>query len=288
MDKTIGNPLSWAARQVMRGSSHVAASTREIAGDAGKVPREAIATLTLEDLTASLRAGWDDLLAFRADALFLCLLYPVLGLVLLAFAMQQDLQPLLFPLVTGFVLIGPLAALGLYEMSRQRDEGGEANWSSAFAVLDSPSFAAVVVLGGFLVGLMLLWLLSASLIYALTLGPEPPQSIAALAVEVATTPAGWTLAVVGVAVGFAFALLVLVTSVISFPLLLDRHVGVANAVVTSVRVCRKNPGVMLAWGGIVAAGLFLGALPALIGLAVTLPVLGHATWHLYRRAVRMP
>ena len=136
-----------------------------------------------------------------------------------------------------------------------------------------------------LAAVMLAWLLSARLIFEATMGPARPTSFGAFAVEAATTGAGWTMGLVGIAVGAAFAALVLATSEVSFPLLLDRKVGVPNAVVTSLRVTRKNPVVILAWGGIVAAILALGALPALVGLAVALPLLGHASWHLYRRAV---
>jgi uncharacterized membrane protein len=103
--------------------------------------------------------------------------------------------------------------------------------------------------------------------------------------DVLTTSAGWTMIVLGLIVGFAFALLVLAISVVSFPLLLDRHVGVPTAIITSVRVARKNPRVIATWGLIVAAGLVLGSVPLFIGLVVVMPILGHATWHLYRHAI---
>lgn len=286
-DRTIGNPLSWLGKRLVSGSAHVAATTQEIGGsDAARpVPREALATLTLDDLRQSLRAGWEDLMVSRADALVLCLLYPILGAGLVYAAMTQSLMPLVFPLLSGFVLVGPIAALGLYEMSRQRESGREVRWTQAFDVLASPSFGAIVVLGLYLAAVLFVWLLAARLIFELTMGPALPASLAAFFAEVVTTPAGWAMAAIGIAVGFVFAALVLATAVISFPLLLDRRVGVPNAVVTSLRVTFKNPGVILAWGGIVAGLLLLGALPALVGLAIALPVLGHASWHLYRRAI---
>ncbi|SFD93128.1 DUF2189 domain-containing protein [Roseivivax sediminis] len=287
MDKTIGNPLSWLGHRLAAGSAHLAETTQAIGGDSGARPvaEGAIATLTVADLRAALRAGWDDLLHSRADAMVLCLLYPVLGAVLVYAALTHSLMPLVFPLLAGFVLVGPLAALGLYEMSRQREAGREMRWTTAFDVVFSPAFGAIAVLGLYLAAVMLGWLLSARLIFEATMGPELPASFGAFVTEAATTGAGWTMGLVGIAVGAVFAALVLATSVVSFPLLLDRHVGVPNAVVTSLRVTRKNPAVILAWGGIVAAVLALGALPALVGLAVALPLLGHASWHLYRRAV---
>jgi uncharacterized membrane protein len=122
-------------------------------------------------------------------------------------------------------------------------------------------------------------------IYRTIFGDAVPASVIGFATEVLTTPAGWTLIVVGIAVGFLFAALVLTISVVSFPLLLDRDVGPTMAVVTSVRAVVANPVPMAAWGCIVAAGLVVGSLPLFVGLAVVVPVLGHATWHLYRKVV---
>ena len=119
----------------------------------------------------------------------------------------------------------------------------------------------------------------------LTLGPEPPVSIAAFARDVFTTSAGWTMILVGVGVGFLFALLVLAISVVSFPLLLDRDVGFDAAVWTSIRAVAANPGSMAIWGLIVAGGLVIGSIPVFLGLVIVMPVLGHATWHLYRKVV---
>jgi uncharacterized membrane protein len=132
---------------------------------------------------------------------------------------------------------------------------------------------------------LLLWLAAAQAIYLVTLGPEPPASIGAFVRDVFTTRPGWALIVVGMGVGFLFAVLVLTISVVSFPLLLDRNVGLCAAVATSIRAVATNPGPMIAWGLIVAASLAIGSIPLLLGLIVVMPVLGHATWHLYRKVV---
>jgi len=152
-------------------------------------------------------------------------------------------------------------------------------------VLRAPSIGAIALLGLLLVGIFLLWLVTAQVIYVATLGAAGPVSVAAFVGEVLTTPPGWAMIVIGVGVGFLFAVVVLAISVVAFPLLLDRNVGIDTAVWTSVRVVAMNPGVIFAWGAIIAALLVIGSLPVLVGLAVVLPVLGHATWHLYRRAV---
>jgi uncharacterized membrane protein len=171
-------------------------------------------------------------------------------------------------------------------MSRRREQGDRISWIDAFGVVRSPGFGAILVLGLVLLAIFLLWMLAASVIYQLTLGPEPPVSITSFVRDVFTTSAGWTMIVVGVGVGFLFALVVLAISVVSFPLLLDRDVGLYSAVSTSVRAVATNPGPMALWGLIVAGGLAIGMLPAFLGLIIVLPVLGHATWHLYRKAVR--
>ena len=140
-------------------------------------------------------------------------------------------------------------------------------------------------LGLALLAIFLLWLFTADLIYQATLGPKPPVSITAFIRDVLTTRAGLVMIVAGVGVGFLFALLVLTISVVSFPLLLDRDVGLATAVWTSIRAVAQNPGPMAVWGLIVAGSLVIGSVPAFLGLIVVMPVLGHATWHLYRRVV---
>jgi uncharacterized membrane protein len=283
MVKTIGNPLSWTAQRIGGAAGHLERSVESLGGEA---PDDVhVRRLYMEDLREALQKGLADFAAARADVMFVVLLYPVIGLVLMGFAMNLALLPLLFPLVAGFALVGPLAAVGLYEISRRRELGEPVRWAAALGVIAAPRFGAIVVLGLYLVALFLLWLMAASWIYSVTLGPAPPVSASAFLRDVLTTGAGWTMIVVGTAIGFGFALLVLAMSVVSFPMLLDRNVGVPTAVTTSVRVFRKNPRVILAWGLIVVAGLVLGSLPAFVGLMLVLPVLGHATWHLYRQAV---
>jgi uncharacterized membrane protein len=283
MAKTIGNPLSWTARQVGSAGEHIAATAAELGGDASAPPR--INRLSMHDIRESLEAGKADFLACRTDAIFLVLIYPIVGLALIAVGFRADHLPLLFPLLAGFALLGPVAAVGLYEMSRRREVGEPVNWQNAFAVIQSPSFGAVVLIGLYMLALFIVWMFVALQIYNWTMGPEKPVSLSAFVGDVFSTPAGWTMIVIGCGVGFLFALLALAMSLVSFPLLLDRHVGVPVAIVTSFRVVRQNPTVTLAWGAVVAAGLVLGAIPFLAGLVVVMPILGHATWHFYRRAV---
>ncbi|HYZ62540.1 MAG TPA: DUF2189 domain-containing protein [Acetobacteraceae bacterium] len=284
---TIRNPIEWTADKI--GLVDVAGRPRPqysgIADTAHDQRPIAIRRIGLHDLQDALAKGFEDFGANRTDVIFLCLFYPLFGLVLARLVSGNDMLPLLFPLASGFALLGPLFGVGLYEMSRRREQGLQAGWSAAFGVANSPSFGSVLALGFLLFLIYAVWLLTAWGIYAVTLGPLPPVSVGAFLHDVFTTPAGWTMAIVGVAVGFIYACIVLILTDVSFPLLLDRNVGVSRAIATSVEAARKNPVPIAAWGLIVALGLVLGSIPLFFGLVVVLPVLGHATWHLYRKLV---
>jgi uncharacterized membrane protein len=244
-----------------------------------------IRRITPSDLRHALARGVDDFVAMPSHAVFLCVIYPLLGLFLIAMTLGNSMLPLAFPIAAGFALVGPLAAIGLYELSRRREAGLDSSTSHAFDVLHSPSLGAIVALGLLLMAIFLIWLAVAEAIYIANFGYHGPDSIGAFISDVFDTRAGWMLIVVGTGVGFLFAVLVLTISAISFPLLLDRDVGAAVAVLTSIRVVAKNPLTMALWGFIVAASLAVGSIPFFLGLTVVMPVLGHATWHLYRRAV---
>lgn len=287
MSRTIRNPLEWAWDQLAHAAHGVEASYRSLhhIQDTIHSTAPAVRRIRISDVRDALRKGWEDFAAYRTDVIFLCVIYPVVGLVLGWLAFGNDLLPLLFPLASGFALVGPFAAVGLYEMSRLREKGEPVNWANALAVFRSPNAGAITVLGVILIAIFLLWLLAAWMIYNATLGPDQPASLGAFAADLFGTRAGWTLIGLGNGVGFLFALLAMAISVVSFPLLVDRDVGLDTAIATSIRAVIVNPVPMAVWGLAVAAGLILGSLPFFVGLIVVVPVLGHATWHLYRRLV---
>jgi uncharacterized membrane protein len=284
---TIRNPIEWATDQIKLAGLVVGSASRAGVGiEENLTPTlPEVRRLTIADLGDVLAKGLDDFAAYRTDVIFLCVIYPLIGLVIARLAFGYGMLPLLFPLASGFALIGPFASVGLYEMSRRREQGGHVGWPDAFGVIGSRSFGAIVVLGLLLVVIFLLWLIAAESIYELTLGPQPPASVGSFARDVFTTGAGWIMIVVGIGVGFLFALVVLVISVVTFPLLLDRDVGLGTAISTSMRAVILNPGPMAIWGLIVASGLVIGSIPLFLGLVIVMPVLGHATWHLYRKVV---
>jgi uncharacterized membrane protein len=282
----IRNPIEWTMDQFGAAGHSVREASHHLGGaEAAGSAQPEVRRIEVADLRHALAKGVSDFGAYRTDVIFLCIVYPLAGLVLARLMFGYDLLPLVFPLASGFALIGPVAAVGLYEMSRRREQGAAISWTDAFGVVRSPGFGTIVALGLVLLVIFLVWLAAAYLIYAATLGPRPPTSIPVFLGDVLTTRAGWAMIIVGCGVGFLFAVLVLTISVVSFPLLLERDVGLAVAISTSVRAVLTNPVPMAVWGMIVAGGLVLGSLPALLGLIFVMPILGHATWHLYRQVV---
>ncbi|CAH2605069.1 conserved membrane protein of unknown function [Rhodovastum atsumiense] len=253
--------------------------------------RPAIRTLTFADLRLALRRGWDDFTANPTHVIFLCAIYPVAGLLLGRMALEDPLLPLIYPLVAGFALVGPVAALGVYELSRRREQGRESTWRDAFGVVRSRNIGGILLLGAVLMAIMVVWLEVAQGLWNATVGAATARSVLDLPGIAFGSAQGWMLLLLGNVAGFLFAAVVLALTVVSFPLLLDRDIpGGAGAqasvaVQTSIAAVRANPVTMAGWGLIVAALLVIGSIPFLVGLAVVLPVLGHATWHLYRRAV---
>lgn len=283
---TIGNPLSWSAQRLAGAGRGLGAAVDGLGSH--DLARPAVNRLGVADLGAALRAGVADFAALRSDVVFAVALYPVIGFVLAVWTFNAGQIHLLFPLAAGFPLVGPVAAVVLYEMSRRRERGEAADWGAALARLTGRVLGPVLALGLVLAVIFFFWLFAAHAIWAATLGPAPYDSLLAFLRDTLTTPAGWAMIAAGLGAGFVFAAVVLCLSLVSFPLLIDRPVGVPVAVATSLAVARRSPGATALWGLIVAGALLLGTLPLFAGLIVVLPVLGHATWHLYRRAVAPP
>jgi uncharacterized membrane protein len=252
-----------------------------VAGDA----EPAVRRIDPTELRRVLAAGWEDFLAIPTQLVFLCVLYPLFAFILCRLAFGYEMLPLIYPLVAGFALIGPFAGTGLYELSRRRERGLPVSWLNTFDVLRSPALFSIVALGAVLLVIFVAWIATAKAIATATIGPEAQASFGALLRLAFTTDAGWKMIMLGNVVGFLFAAVALAISVVSFPLALDRNVSPLVAMRTSVRAVIANPVPMAAWGLIVAGALVIGCLPAFIGLAVVFPVLGHATWHLYRAVV---
>ena len=267
--------------------------SRPAASRASHIP---VRRITSADANAALREGWDDFMSMRGDLIFIGLLYPLIGVVAATAILGGPLLPLLFPLVAGIGLLGPVAAIGFYEMARRREQGLGSNWQHFLDVRKRPAADEIATVAGLLLAIFALWLVAAGALYVLLWGWWNPPWLSSFVwydshsaddflTRLFTTKEGWALIVLGNLVGLGFAALVVGISVVSLPMLVDCDVSATQAVSTSWRAARENPGVLFRWGLIVAALLVLGSIPLFIGLAVVLPWLGYATWHLYTKLV---
>ena len=293
MPDTIRNPVEWLSDEIREMAKGVGQASRSVRRTSTHLvsPRLAINRIAVSDLKEVLVKGFDDFGAYRTDIIFLIVIYPIISLVIITAAFNYEMIPLLFPLASGSVIMGPFVGVFLYEMSRRRELNFERHhednhsWANALGVIRSRNFGAIILLGLILVAIYLVWLGAAWWLYRAINGPQPLYSVGRFVQDLFSTEAGWWLIGAGCALGLAFAALTLVITVVSFPLLLDREVGLATAIMTSIRAAAANPIPIAAWGFVVGAGLVIGAIPLFIGLVVVMPVLCHATWHLYRKLI---
>jgi uncharacterized membrane protein len=243
-----------------------------------------IRTISADDLRDALKEGWSDFLSRRGDILFVGLIYPAVGIIAALLAFGGSLLPLLFPVASGLALLGPVAASGFYELARRREHGLDYGWRHFLDVARRPAFEALAAVATLLHGVFIAWVATAALLYVSLFGAMT-LDVGTFLNRLFTTPEGWALIIVGNLAGLCFSVLALTISVVSLPMLVDKDVDARTAVRTSVHAVAANKGMMLRWGITVAAMLVLGSIPLFVGLAVVLPVLGFATWHLYTKLV---
>jgi uncharacterized membrane protein len=236
------------------------------------------------DIAAALRAGWRDFRRKPMMGLFFSHVYVVGGWLIYLMLFLWHMEWLAIPLTFGFPLLGPFLAVGLYEVSR-RLEAGETEWrrNDIFGVIwrqrlrQLPSMAWVIIV------YFLFWAFFAHMLFALFMGPSVLMNVTS-SYAYLLQPEGLTMLLVGSAFGAAFAFVLFCLTVVSLPLLLEKELDFVTAMLTSIAVVKRNPRVMMLWAAIIAVLTFLAMLPGLLGLFVVLPVLGHATWHVYRAA----
>jgi len=244
-----------------------------------------VRTITDGDLRSSLRQGWEDFRDLRGDLVFAGLIYTLIGLAAVVMTTSRPLMPFFFPVVAGVALMGPVAAVGFYELARRREKGEEVHWFNFLDVRKRPSIDDMGMVAGLLLLIFFCWLLAAGVLYGLIFGWATPTSVGGFLSMVFTTPRGWALIASGLVVGAVFGWLVLALSVASLPMLVDCDVSAAEAVSASWRASHANKSEMVRWGIIVAGLLVLGSIPLFVGLAFVLPWLGYSTWHLYTRLI---
>lgn len=265
-----------------------ARTTDEIKDAARTDPSDVVPQLRridVADIKAALWQGVEDFNAMRTYVLFIGLFYALIGFILIRMIFSYQFIELAFPIVAGFALVGPFVSVGLMELSRRRQAGLDTHWGHLLSPLTSGAGKTILALGALLLLLFLAWIGIAEQLYVATFG-DRRLPLGPLTGELFTTGYGWSLIIFGNAIGALFAMLVLTISIVSFPLVLDRHVRPATAISTSVQAIRMNPKPALAWGLIVGTALLVGSLPFFLGTALAFPILGHANWHLYTRIVK--
>ncbi|MGL3605140.1 DUF2189 domain-containing protein [Rhizobium sp. G187] len=241
--------------------------------------------IRVSDVFASFAAGWQDFRAYPLFGIFFGSIYALGGLFIAVVLTRYHMPWMIIPVAIGFPLVGPFIAVGLYEISRKRNQGEAITWRGVLAEVfrqreRQMSWMAFVVLFIFWI-----WIYQVRLLMALFLGFRIPSTLEGFAHVVTQTPEGILFLLVGTIVGAVLATVLFSVTVVSMPLLLEHELDFITAMLTSIRCVIENPIPMLLFGAIVA-GAAIGALvPAFLGLLVVLPIAGHATWHLYRKAV---
>jgi uncharacterized membrane protein len=239
-----------------------------------------------EDLVWSLRQGLADFGAMRGDLLFAGLIYTVIGIAAVVMTTNGPLMPFFVPVVAGVGLLGPVAAVGFYELARRRENGETVdNWKHFFDFRKRPSADDIGIVAGLLLAIFALWLVAAGVLYLLLFGWSTPSSVGGFLTEIFTTGRGWALIILGAAIGAVFGWTVLSVSVASTPMLIDCDISAHDAVSASWRATQVNRREMIRWAVIVGVLLVLGSIPVFVGLAFVLPWLGYSTWHLYTRLI---
>ncbi|GAB5377949.1 MAG: DUF2189 domain-containing protein [Acuticoccus sp.] len=239
---------------------------------------------TVGDLVAALRRGLGDFAAAPAYGLGVGAVYALFGWALVAVVDSSAMNGLSFPLLGGFVMVAPFAATLLYEISRRRALGLPFALRDARAIVVGTAQRSLMLLGLVLVLWLGIWSRAAVFIYAIYYGIDAPPFLEMLP-ELVTTERGLLFLFWGHVVGAGFAFVAYCMSAVSFPFLLDRDADIATAIITSFKAVFASPVVMLGWAAFIGIVMAIAALPAFLGFMVALPVLGHATWHLYRRIV---
>lgn len=242
--------------------------------------------LSLSDLSQALAAGWRDFLAMPQFGLFFGGVYVLTGLVIGYVAFVGEEVSWLIPATAGFPLIAPFVAVGLYEASRRREQGEPLTWGSVLGALKGHGDDQILSMGVIVFVAFGFWMIVAHAIFAIFMAESGVAAHGGAGLlEALLKPAGLTMLGIGSVVGAIMAYAFYAMTVISLPMLVDRQVDFLTAIITSLKTMRANNVIMLVWAAIIAAVLFAAMLPAVLGLFVALPVLGHATWHLYRRVI---
>ncbi|UUV05634.1 DUF2189 domain-containing protein [Ruegeria sp. YS9] len=241
--------------------------------------------VTVDDITASLKAGFSDFLARPVMSGFFGLFFAVFGILLVWALIWLGQIWMIIPAIVGFPLIAPFAAAGLYEMSRRLQKGESFGWSEILSVMANQRKREMGWMAFVTLFIFWVWIYQVRLWLAIILQNASFSDFDGFLNAVFFTPQGWIFLAVGTCVGAFLSAVLFSVTVVAMPLLLDRETNFISAMLTSLRVVSESPVVMLGWAAIISVTMLLSLVPAFLGLVFTLPILGHTTWHLYQRAV---
>lgn len=255
---------------------------------ANEVPRRpdpVVNTITFADVTEAIGAGLRDFQRAPIYGLTFGFAYFLGGILVLLTASALDMLYLTYPIAAGFALAGPLVSIGLYEVSRLIERGEPLSWGRIFRAIGTQTGKEIGWMSFVVLFVLIIWLYQVRLMVALFLGSESIATMRDFLNTVLTTAPGWTFLAVGHVIGAILSIVLFSLTVVSFPILLDRNVDFITAMITSVRSVAKNPVPMLMWAAIIAALLMAASVPFFAGIIIVLPILGHTSWHLYRKLV---
>lgn len=251
----------------------------------GQQPEIVVRPAQWADIRGALASGWADFRAAPLYGLFFGGIYALGGLVIVALMFRYGLGYLAYPMAAGFALIGPFAAVGLYEVSRRREVGEALDWPGVLRVVFAQGRREIGWMAFITLFVLLMWMYQVRVLLALFLGFQSFTTMAQFLHVLVSTSDGLTFLLVGHLFGAVDSVILFSLTVVSFPLLLDQDRDFITAMVTSVKAVIASPPVMIVWALLIVVVLALALAPAFLGLLIALPVLGHATWHLYRRLV---
>lgn len=256
--------------------------SRSVPAGAG-VPQ--VVALSAQDIRECLIEGLGDFARAPRFGLFFGGIFAATGIIIVLALTRWNLPWMVYPFAIGFPLIGPFAAAGLYDVSRRLETGAPLTWKAVLSVVWAQRGRELSWMAFAMLFIFWMWMYQIRLLMALFLGRMSFSTLEKFFDVVLTTPQGWLFLAIGHAVGAALALALFSITVISIPLLLDREYDFVTAMITSVKTVIASPLIMLGWGVVVTLSVLAACVPFFLGLLVVLPVLGHATWHIYRRAV---
>ena len=248
------------------------------------VPLPTINSITRDDVRDALKAGLSDFQRAPVYGLVMGAAFSVVGIAIALMLFQGEAGYWILPLAAGFPLIGPFAAVGIYEVSRRLEAGEELRWGPILRAGFRQRNSQLPMFAAFAVFVLLVWLVIARVIFAITFGTSSMTNVMT-SLEVFFTVPGILMLILGTIVGAALATLLFSITVVAVPLLLDRDIDFVTAMITSFKATVENRDAMMSWGIAVAVATAVAMLPMFLGMILVFPALGHASWHIYRKAI---